>query len=682
MRTWTKFEEELRKVLPSGDEAIIQMLKRKFIATRKEFRSSDDCAAELRKCVERMTKQPHRVYTILNDLKTLLKHQAKNGKPPGEAMANTESKPLSIATASDTKSAHFLSESARENHADQIQPQITDLNVADEDGDSDVIILTSPDPTENHESRESLQPSSSITPVSVTNLNSGTSISQSTVDRRRAVVSRLERLLAQITKSIRKLEEQELDFDSLDSEHSPYIQLDVLKRRYLDVWRRLCEARKVARSSGRILRRRFVYTGCKYSSVNRMIENLVNDKKRFPDLMDIRRIVSHVNKQEKLQLRSVSVSDLARHVFIDVGHKLKQRRQSDLLQMIFELLLNRLILREQTPTFADPSLKKKISERNRHAGEAKLNSVFDKFVQLQQSNPTYSDRVKPEPSTIKTELSSSDSEPVTKQSKYDPDSDTSESTESSKYEVVSLSSDSDESVHENTSSQNAQPTLVKHPSEKTVAPCGSSILVRGSSPAAISPGVVTPPYTEPVIHLSDDEDDACTITDQLTLVPVSRSSAVSLKPFPPNVTSNCSSSFPRMPFAPSYCAAEMNVNSNNIFQHNSVYPVMHEMRSVTVTQRCTVGPGGVQTEVYQHASTTTSRVLCPPFTHPSNGTVPSNVCISSVRNLPSRSSVPTVRNRSFTRETQSHPDATNRNSQMPSAHSNAQFDHSGPIILD
>ncbi|THD22994.1 Death domain-associated protein 6 [Fasciola hepatica] len=680
MRTWAKFEEELRKVLPSGDEAIIQMLKRKFIATRKEFRSSDDCAAELRKCVERMTKQPHRVYTILNDLKTLLKHQAKNGKPPGEAMANTESKPLSIAIASDTESAHFLSESARENHADQIQPQITDLNLADEDGDSDVIILTSPDPTENHESRESLQPSSSITPVSVTNSNSGTSISQSTVDRRRAVVSRLERLLAQITKSIRKLEEHELDFDSLDSEHSPYIQLDVLKRRYLDVWRRLCEARKVARSSGRILRRRFVYTGCKYSSVNRMIENLVNDKKRFPDLMDIRRIVSHVNKQEKLQLRSVSVSDLARHVFIDVGHKLKQRRQSDLLHD-FGCYLTDDLREEDDPTFADPSLRRKLAE-NRHAGEAKLNSVFDKFVQLQQSNPTYSDRVKPEPSTIKTELSSFDSEPLTKQSKYDPDSDTSESTESSKYEVVSLSSDSDESVHEKTSSQNAQPTLVKHPSEKTVAPCDSSILVRGSSPAAISPGVVTPPYTEPVIHLSDDEDDACTITDQLALVPVSRSSAVSLKSFPPNVTSNCSSSFPRIPFAPSYCAAELNVKSNNIFQHSSVYPVMHETRSVTVTQRCTVGPGGFQTAVYQHASTTTSRVLCPPFTHPSNDAVPSNVCISSVRNLPSRSSVPTVRNRSFTRETQSHPDATNRNSQMPSTHSNAQFDHSGPIILD
>lgn len=71
----------------------------------------------------------------------------------------------------------------------------------------------------------------------------------------------LQSLEQRITASIRSLEEEELDFDDLDSGTSSYMQLDVLKRRYLEVWRRLCAARRVARISGRILSRRFLYNG-------------------------------------------------------------------------------------------------------------------------------------------------------------------------------------------------------------------------------------------------------------------------------------------------------------------------------------------------------------------------------------------------------------------------------------
>ncbi|VDP86722.1 unnamed protein product [Echinostoma caproni] len=286
------------------------MLKRKFNATCKEFRSSERCSSGLRTCIERITKQPHRLYTILNDLKLLFKREAKsaNHKIANESEELVVHKDQSPLDQMFTNENHVhTDETVRSQTSEPVTLDLDSSNKID-DNDSDIIVLTSPDPVDTAERPKSPSPSSPLPSTSYAQnchrqLPPGNARVKSIMDRKHALVLRLEQLLARIAKSIKDLEERELDLNDLESSESPYVQLDVLKRRYLDVWRRLCEARKVARSSGRILRRRFVYTGCRYPSVNTMVEQLVNEKKRFPDMTDIRRIVAHVNKHEELQLR-------------------------------------------------------------------------------------------------------------------------------------------------------------------------------------------------------------------------------------------------------------------------------------------------------------------------------------------------------------------------------------------
>lgn len=277
-------------------------------------------------------------------------------------------------------------------------------------------------------------------------------------------------------------------------------------------------------------------------------------------------------------------------------------------------------------------------------------------------------------------------EPMTKKSKHGSDGDTSESLESCQYEVVLLSSDSDESISDNTSDGSCASTLVQSASKNTVVPvhvsiasCDVSESDQGSSSASPSSLIVTPAETEPVIHLSDDEDDACTITDESSFVPATRASLIRTIPAPSTVNNSCSSlSSLRHPLS----AAQMSVKSADVFNPNPLYPVVHETRSVTVTQRCTIGLNGVQTAIYQHAETASSRVCCPLLTHPLTGPFPPNLSVSDVRSLASSSIAPTSRNPAFIRIAQSHLNATSSNGPIPPVHSHPHFDHSGPIILD
>ncbi|KAF7255397.1 hypothetical protein EG68_07262, partial [Paragonimus skrjabini miyazakii] len=350
------FEKELHKQLPEADEEIISVLRRKYLRTNKQFRHSKQCKAVLRQCMQRITSQPNRIYMILNDLKATFRLQTTQlslniTKKPCEDSNHALYEPrdidpkekIAVHTAHCTNIVIFEASLAIGFFVDDTTTAVpipdepygmptTSCSVASTNAvdNDDLIILDLPEDTSVTINQQKTQPSCPTTSQLDVGGDGGASPSSSLDMRRRTLIHRLEQLLSRLGQAIRHLEEEELDFDALESPYSSYMKLDGLKRRYLEVWRRLCDARKVARISGRILLQRFKFNGSKYAEINQRIEHLVNDQRKFPDYTDIRRIVSSVNKDSNLGLSSSTVCTLARELFIDVGYMLKRRRQNDL----------------------------------------------------------------------------------------------------------------------------------------------------------------------------------------------------------------------------------------------------------------------------------------------------------------------------------------------------------------
>ncbi|TGZ75405.1 hypothetical protein CRM22_000396 [Opisthorchis felineus] len=472
------FEEGLQKYLPKSDREVISVLRRKYQRTNTEFRHSKQCKSVLHQCLQRIAARPTRVYMILNDLKTTFKLQTtgislniskKLSKSPPNRPQSSGPNTTDLDASDNKLASPVLLQTPEEPPQTSVSTSLNDTTFVDHTEDDDVIILDEPPPAETaHESHS--PPVQSAVPSTSSHFDlSRQPCSQTTLDTsRRSVVERLEHLLSRLSKAIRGLEEEELDMDALDSSNSSYLKLDGLKRRYLQVWHRLCDARRMARISGRIVRRRFTYTGCKYPSVNSRIEYLVNDKKKFPDYTDIRRIVSSVNRDENLELASSSVTELAREVFIDVGHLLKRRRQDDLRQDLGCHLTDDL-QEEDDPTYYDYTLRRQLAH-NKTVGEFRLNAVFDKYVQLQNATTpplVNEDQGSVNGSDRKSSCKSTEGSRIvlTNDDHSDSDSDDSdvsrkmdEPPKSVSYEVLSLSSDSDTDCSKQTSVRPDQST--------------------------------------------------------------------------------------------------------------------------------------------------------------------------------------------------------------------------------
>ncbi|VDP77468.1 unnamed protein product [Echinostoma caproni] len=385
--------------------------------------------------------------------------------------------------------------------------------------------------------------------------------------------------------------------------------------------------------------------------------------------------------------------DLAREVFIEVGHMLKKRRQADLLHD-FGCYLTDELREDDDPTYSDPNLRRKLAE-NRHLGEAKLNSVFDKFVQLQQcEQPGLNETMQNDKSMKRCSSDTSGSDHITKRSRVDSDSASdSESGKSSDYEVVSLSSDSDEPNQTESTPQVNEPQsspVSSTASDSTGESCtivpDHQLVSHQSNPSPIDrTGAISGvDLAEPVIHLSDDDDDVHISPDSCAIVPVSAPSPNPIPRKSPIILTSVLNDLPRFrPFRPGFQPRIANV-----------YPVVQETRSLTVTQRCNVGPSGVQTAVYRQEAMT-SRFMCPSFANPSgNSLLSSTVCISSTRSLSAEPPFRPGMFYPFTRPTQSYQHRTTtsivttdtnntgnsnrRNSNMTSS----QVDCSDPIVLD
>ncbi|KAK4473277.1 hypothetical protein MN116_004446 [Schistosoma mekongi] len=390
------FVKQIRKYLSNSDEQILNILKRKFFQTTCEFQKIEVSKPILDKCISEIVFNPDRIYVILNDLKTTFRlHTPKIDKKCQQVAVKRR---LSFKTISqNVESSHIKPQDSSNSCVDDhilhkdSSPQSRSL------GDDDVIIVDSPPPSSPKIIRPSLPNSVKSSFGSSENSSLGNDYAKKAKytddsdtdgsgvqnDKKCRIIARLEHLMTRLSQTIRELEEKELDLDELDSSNSPYLKLDVLKRQYLKAWRRHCELRNVARISGRILRQRFTYNGCQYPKVNEKIEEIINKKRLFPDWADIYRIIVSVNNEDNLDLTGSAIKSLAREIFIDVGHSLKQRRQDD-LRHDFGCHLTDDIRDDDDPTYSSQDLRRKLTE-NKRLGETNLNKVFKHYIDLQHT---------------------------------------------------------------------------------------------------------------------------------------------------------------------------------------------------------------------------------------------------------------------------------------------------------
>ncbi|CAH8458441.1 unnamed protein product [Dicrocoelium dendriticum] len=560
---WKEFEKGLLKYLPESDAEIICVLRRKYLRTIKEFRQSKQCRTILRQCLQRISAQPNRIYMILNELKSTLKlrttHISLNISPSnGSSSTNGQPQKSTSTTPKPT-----VATDPKESDASGFDS----TTVIDLDDGDDLVIL---DLNHNTTPKPSVSPVANVrSPIQPNSAPEGTPNPSPMENPHKMLVLRLEKLLSRLNKAIRQLEEQELDFDALESPNSPYLQLDVLKRRYLQVWHRLCDIRKVAPTSGRIVRRKFHFAGSKHANINKRIEELVNVKHRFPDFTDIRRIVSQVNKEDGLGLSSSALSTLARELFIDVGHLLKRRRQDD-LRHDFGCHLTDDLREEDDPTYFDPALRVQLAQ-NKQIAESNLNSVFDKFVRVQNESGSHVDdqnveSSEPEEPNLSSRLSSTALDAKGVQTEHNVNCLSSSSDDEAPAElpseVLTLSSDSEYDCH---ISEPASPDRSQQPASPCFVPSTSVVTTMPRSP--------NHPHS-PVINLIADDTDSLVHTSN----PVSTDSAA-----------------PRLSAGYSFASASSQLIPP--LQPCSAMPLLqetrHSSRTFTVTRQ--FGPNGSHT---------------------------------------------------------------------------------------
>lgn len=207
-------------------------------------------------------------------------------------------------------------------------------------------------------------------------------------------IRKLEKHLAKLAHGIKKLREEEVNWDDSDDENSPYIMESRYKARALNVWQKICELQGRRPTTGRERDRKFSFKGTRFDSLNTKVEKLVNKSKIFPDFTDILNLVREENNELGLGLGNQEMKSMARDIFSDVGQELQKRRQRDELSIVRSYL-------EEDPDFtADPAehdaeLLTKL-EANAEAHRKRIDDVIQAYVVKQENMKLEAQEVKEE----------------------------------------------------------------------------------------------------------------------------------------------------------------------------------------------------------------------------------------------------------------------------------------------
>ena len=129
------------------------------------------------------------------------------------------------------------------------------------------------------------------------------------VRKRKKHIKRLEVALKQCGDEIARLDEAEMNLDDLDDEDSNYLKITRYQKRYMKIYKKIAQLKKLNSSLKLKCNQRMKIETSRIPEVNRLIEQLVNKKKQFPDFADVHGFYKAINEEKNLGM----TKDLLKH---------------------------------------------------------------------------------------------------------------------------------------------------------------------------------------------------------------------------------------------------------------------------------------------------------------------------------------------------------------------------------
>ena len=192
-------------------------------------------------------------------------------------------------------------------------------------------------------------------------------------------IRKLERALESCVKEIQRLEEAEVDWDDEAEQESNYVLCAKYKRRYMQLFKKIAEAKKMSSTLSRKSDKKFICDESRYPEINSKVSKFINKTREFPDFHDIKNLVVEANGD--LHLSQAMVQEEAEKVFRMVCRLLKSRRQADDTGVMLSYLKEG---QHEDPAEEDPQLDRILVEQVRE-GRKKMNDFLDDFHQRQSN---------------------------------------------------------------------------------------------------------------------------------------------------------------------------------------------------------------------------------------------------------------------------------------------------------
>ncbi|XP_032519108.2 death domain-associated protein 6-like [Danaus plexippus] len=199
-------------------------------------------------------------------------------------------------------------------------------------------------------------------------------------------IKKIEKEIARCKSVIAKLDELEVDDDSVNS---PYIRSEKLKAKIVSLYRELCELTGSSPVKKRQIHLKVV-EGHPDGPV-RCLEAFLNDNigsdgdPPFPDFSDVVQCVSEANEKDKLGWTRPEILREARVLFTQCGRALQKRRQNREWQdLLHKVKLERC---DTDPADSDPALLQRL-EDNRRAAVKKESEILERYTMMQTAPST------------------------------------------------------------------------------------------------------------------------------------------------------------------------------------------------------------------------------------------------------------------------------------------------------
>ena len=199
--------------------------------------------------------------------------------------------------------------------------------------------------------------------------------------KKKFAIKKLEKKLELLDRQIRKFSEAEVTLDEMASGSSAYMKEDLIKRKFVATWQKLCELQRIPDDIVIEDHHSSNYSGTPYPEINRRVQRLLRVDE-FPDHFDICQLIDRCNSKYSLGISNEERVQLSRKVFKEVGKILKRSRRRDFLAHFGSHLTDE-VKADDDPALKDQSLMEQLKDSLKE-GEIKLAELCEDFVVKEQ----------------------------------------------------------------------------------------------------------------------------------------------------------------------------------------------------------------------------------------------------------------------------------------------------------